>query len=167
MPPYKEVVPKSGYSSLLLFVLALFLLATGDCDNSGKNGSSRGNHAAVVLENQRGDTWRVEVEVARTPEQIKRGLMFRKDLPPDRGMLFVFDEVKVHTFWMKNTYIPLDIIFIAPDKTVAGVVENAEPKTLTPRRIDKPSKWGLEVNAGEADRHHIRPGDRVYFKDVE
>lgn len=114
----------------------------------------------VVLEGG-GKTLRVEVELARTPAQREKGLMFRKKLNPYQGMLFLFDTQEVQSFWMKNTYIPLDMIFIDEAMTVVGVVENAAPLTLTSRRVEAPSRYVLEVRGGFAATHGIGPGTRV------
>lgn len=119
----------------------------------------------VLLTDGRSEV-RVRVEIARTPEERARGLMWRQHLAPDAGMLFLFDADEIHTFWMKNTLIPLDMIFIRSDLTVAGVVENAEPKTLSSRHIDEPSRHVLEVNGGFAAAHGIRAGTRVRFENI-
>src|SRR4051812_7400661 len=78
----------------------------------------------VVLEPLGGSPVRVKVELAQTPEQRQRGLMFRKQLAPDSGMLFIFEHPQHNVFWMHNTYLPLDMIFITADWSVLGVVEN-------------------------------------------
>jgi uncharacterized membrane protein (UPF0127 family) len=114
----------------------------------------------VVLEGG-GKTVRVEVELARTPAQREKGLMFRKKLNPYQGMLFLFDTEEVQSFWMKNTYIPLDMIFIDETMKVVGVVENAAPLTLTSRRVEAPSRYVLEVRGGFAAAHGIGPGTKV------
>jgi uncharacterized membrane protein (UPF0127 family) len=106
----------------------------------------------------------VEVEVVATPARIERGLMYREHLPPDAGMLFFMTEEKVWPFWMRNTLIPLDMIFIGKDMTVAGVVENAEPRTESLRQVDAPSLYVLEVNGGWASAHHIMAGAKVRFE---
>jgi hypothetical protein len=108
----------------------------------------------------------VSVAVARTPRQIQRGLMYREHLPPDAGMLFLFRRSKVQSFWMKNTLIPLDMIFVSSDLEVVGVVENAEPKTLTSRSVDRPSLYVVEVNGGWARAHGVAPGTRISFENV-
>jgi uncharacterized protein len=108
----------------------------------------------------------VTVDIAHTPDQIQRGLMFRRSMPADHGMLFLMGEERVHSFWMRNTYIALDMIFIGKDMKVAGVVENTTPLTDDSRRVDTPSYYVLEVNAGWARAHHIGPGTPVRFKNV-
>lgn len=108
----------------------------------------------------------VDVEIVSTPAQIERGLMFREHLPPDQGMLFLMTEEKNWPFWMRNTLIPLDLIYIARDLTIAGIVENAEPRTETLREVGKPSLFVLEVNGGFCAAHKIAAGAKVQFEGV-
>jgi hypothetical protein len=116
----------------------------------------------VVITTANGDV-SVNVEVVATEAKIERGLMFREHLPPDDGMLFLMGIDKEWSFWMHNTLIPLDMIFIKSDFTVAGVVENAEPKTDTLRKVGVPSLYVLEVNAGWAAAHHVAAGAKARF----
>lgn len=108
----------------------------------------------------------VTVDLARTRPQIQQGLMYRKHLPPDHGMLFLMRQERIHSFWMRNTLISLDMIFIGKDMTVAGVVANTTPLTDDSRSIDKPSYYVLEVNGGWAAAHHVGPGTPVRFQNV-
>jgi hypothetical protein len=108
----------------------------------------------------------VNVEVVATEPKIERGLMYRRHLPLDAGMLFLMGKEKQWTFWMRNTLIPLDMIFIAKDMTVAGVVENAEPMTEVLRKVDRPSLYVLEVNAGWAKTAGVAAGAKVRFDKV-
>jgi uncharacterized membrane protein (UPF0127 family) len=121
--------------------------------------------AAVRFDTPRG-TWVVQAEVAKTDEERQRGLMFRRELPKDTGMLFLFSESDKHSFWMRNTYLSLDMIFIGEDRTVVGVVSAAQPRTDTPRGVDAPSRYVLEVLAGEAYAHAVGPGVRATFINV-
>jgi uncharacterized membrane protein (UPF0127 family) len=125
-----------------------------------------GEPAQVVLTSPGHDPVRVTVEIADTDEARQRGLMYRMNLAPDAGMLFLFPHDEIHGFWMKNTLIPLDMIFIRKDGIVAGVVENAEPKTLDTRTVKKPSRHVLEVNGGFARQHGIGEGTRVSYEHV-
>jgi len=108
----------------------------------------------------------VAVEVVATEATIERGLMFRQHLPPDQGMLFLMPQEKVWPFWMHNTLIPLDLIFIASNMTIAGVVENAEPRTDTLRQVSAPSLYVLEVNGGYCAAHKVSAGATVRFEGV-
>jgi uncharacterized membrane protein (UPF0127 family) len=103
----------------------------------------------------------VEVEVADTHRARSKGLMYRETLDDKAGMLFIFPREEVQHFWMKNTYIPLDMIFIGKDLKVVGVVENAVPMTETLLTVGKPSKYVLEVNGGWSASQGIKNGYKV------
>lgn len=126
--------------------------------------------AKVYLTGAQGEV-PVTVEVVATVPKIMKGLMYREHLPVDRGMLFlmaVMTEGKEddHAFYMRNTLIPLDMIFIKKDLTIAGIVENAEPRTETLRRVGTPSLYVLEVNGGFTAQRGIKPGSKVRFEGV-
>lgn len=108
----------------------------------------------------------VAVELATSEEGRRQGLMFREKLAADDGMLFVFDREQPLTFWMHNTLIPLDMVFIHTDGTVTGVVENAAPQTDTPRGVPGTSRYVLEVNGGWCAAHGVRAGDRVELSEA-
>jgi uncharacterized membrane protein (UPF0127 family) len=101
------------------------------------------------------------VEIANTEKERERGLMYRKSLPPGHGMLFDFHTEQPVGFWMKNTYIPLDMIFIRGDGRILSIAENAEP--LSERVISSggPVRGVLEISGGTARKLGIAPGDRV------
>jgi len=109
----------------------------------------------------------VRVEVAKTPAQRERGLMYRERLDPDAGMIFIFDRDEDQSFWMKNTVIPLDMIFITRDLVVTGVVADATPFSLDSLTCGRPSRYVLEVNGGFAARHRIAAGTPVELKNLE
>jgi uncharacterized membrane protein (UPF0127 family) len=90
--------------------------------------------------------------------------MYRNHLDPSTGMLFVFDRDGPLTFWMKNTLIPLDMIFIDRDKRIVGIVDNAAPETETPRRVQGQSRYVLEVIGGLSRRLGVEPGSLVEFQ---
>jgi uncharacterized membrane protein (UPF0127 family) len=117
----------------------------------------------VVLSTPGHDAVTVAVEVADTPSQRQQGLMYRKSLDPDAGMLFLFERPQQQTFWMHNTLVPLDMFFITHDWHVLGVVENATPLTDAPRSVPGLSQYVLEVNAGFARRHGLGAGTSVRY----
>lgn len=141
----------------------------GDAHAAGPAGRAAAaeelSRATVRFETAKGP-WLVQVEVARTPQERARGLMFRKDLPQDQGMLFIFDETEEHSFWMRNTLIALDMIFLSEDRTVEGVVANATPRTDVARTVGRPSRYVVEVSGGEAAAHAIAPRTRATFVGV-
>jgi len=116
-----------------------------------------------VLEPEGAEPVTVDVEVAATEALRRRGLMYRRTMPRNAGMLFVFEEPEVQSFWMINTYLRLDMIFIGQDRRVLGVVENAPPLTDEDRGIEDPSLYVLEVHGGFAARHGIGRGTAVRF----
>ncbi len=134
------------------------------CTHSSRKPAS--TNPFVILETQ-GRTLRVAVEVVRTPKERERGLMFRRELPEFQGMLFIFERQEPQSFWMKNTYLPLDMIFINEAMRVVGIVKNAEPLTTTSRKVDEPSRYVLEVIGGFADRNRVEAGTRVVFEGLE
>jgi uncharacterized membrane protein (UPF0127 family) len=101
------------------------------------------------------------VEVAATEEQRQQGLMFRRELPEGRGMLFDFKQDQNVTMWMKNTYISLDMIFIRADGRIHRIAENTEPESTKVIAAGAPVRAVLEVIGGTAKKLGIRPGDRV------
>lgn len=120
----------------------------------------------VIIDSPSGRSTSVAVELARTPEEQARGLMFRERLAPGTGMLFLFPATEEHAFWMQNTLIPLDMIFVDEAGAVVGIVERAEPHSTALRSAGVPSRYVLEVAGGVAAEHGIRPGDRVRFENV-
>ncbi len=123
--------------------------------------------AKVLLPNASGGTVTVEAEVCATNPQRERGLMWRKELADGKGMLFLFPQEQWLNFWMRNTLIPLDMVFIDSKYEVAGVVENAAPLTLTGRGVGKPSKYVLEVPGGWAAKIGLKAGAKVKFEGTE
>jgi len=103
---------------------------------------------------------RFTVEIARTPEQQQHGMMFRTSMAPDRGMLFPYDEPREVAFWMKNTLIPLDIIFIRFDRTIARIT-TAVPRSEALVPSGEPVVAVLEIPGGRAAELGISEGDRV------
>jgi len=101
-------------------------------------------------------------EIADTPELRQRGLMFRHRVPEDRGMLFDWGRVEPVSMWMRNTYVSLDMIFIAADGRVVRIAEATEPLSETTISSGVPVAAVLEVSAGTAQRIGLKPGDRVH-----
>ena len=101
------------------------------------------------------------VEIAKTGEEQERGLMYRQSLAPDRGMIFPFAKPVRATFWMKDTLIPLDLIFIRADGTIANIAANARPMDLSIIPSDGAVSTVFEIAGGRAAELRIRAGDRV------
>lgn len=120
------------------------------------------NTGTLVLRTESG-AHSYAVEVAVTDIEKARGLMFRRSLPEDSGMLFSYDPPQAVTMWMRNTYIPLDMIFIAPDGRVHRIEANTEPFSTDVISSGGKVAAVLELNAGQAEKIGLRPGDRVVY----
>ena len=149
-------------------LLTSVLAALPACKSGGQKAGQSSAPASVssVAIDTGGRKVLFHVEVAVTPEEHARGLMYRSRLADDAGMVFVFEEPSVQRFWMKNTLIPLDMIFIGKDRKVVGVVENAAPETETERTVGAPSQYVLEISGGLWAKLGIHRGEPVDFQNV-
>ena len=105
------------------------------------------------------------VEVAKTIEERSIGLMYRKKLLTNEGMLFIFPREKIIQLWMKNTYIPLDVIFISENKVIVDIKKNMEKLSETIVKSKVKSRYALEFNAGLINKLDIEIGDKVLFNE--
>jgi len=105
-----------------------------------------------------------DVELAASPEQRAQGLMFRERMAADAGMLFVYPADQMISMWMKNTLIPLDMLFIGADGRIVHVAERAVPGSTATISSEQRARAVLELNGGTAARLKIRPGDRVLYR---
>ena len=119
----------------------------------------------LTVINDRGDQLEFEIYLATDFEQHRRGLMFVRDMPERTGMLFVYDAEEPRSMWMKNTYIPLDMVFARADGSVVNVVTDTVPQTLSSHRSTAPARYVLELNAGTARRLGIGTGSRIIRED--
>ncbi|MEZ5669154.1 MAG: DUF192 domain-containing protein [Alphaproteobacteria bacterium] len=134
------------------------LLALGAA--TGASAVEQGTLDIVTAE---GVMHRFEVEVVRTPQDMAVGLMFRQEMAADAGMLFVYAQPRETSFWMKNTLLPLDMLFIDADGLVHHIAERTVPLSTTPVPSRGPVRAVLEVNGGTCERLGIAPGDRVIW----
>ncbi len=144
---------------LMAFVAAFFVFA-GGC----KTASSLPTVETVITSTDGKELGVFSVEVASTNEERAKGLMFRRELGPKQGMLFVFPEQRRLSFWMKNTLIPLDMVFLSREWKVVGIVENATPLSEETRGVDAESQFVLEFIGGTAARLGLKPGATVQVR---
>ena len=138
-----------------LFYLS-FLLFLAACGEQGPT-------ATIISEN---GTFSFNVEIADEPAELQKGLMYRKNLADESGMFFIFEKPQILNFWMKNTYIPLDIIFIDENLRIINIADNAEPcgdsRVDCPGYFSKsPAKYVLEISGGRAEELGIKAYDEV------
>lgn len=103
----------------------------------------------------------IDIEIADNRDDITQGLMYRRSMEEDQGMLFLMEREEPQSFWMLNTYIPLDIIFIDAEHKIVNVAANTTPLSTDPVPSTGPAKYVLEVNAGYGQRKGLQPGDLV------
>ena len=116
---------------------------------------------ALTIAPQGGQRQSFQVEVARNDADRAQGLMYRRSMPANRGMLFDFGRVEPVSMWMQNTYLPLDMLFVRQDGTIARIAANTEPLSTRTIPSGEPVLAVLELNAGTAARLGIKPGDRI------
>lgn len=110
---------------------------------------------------------KLDIEIAENQYEHETGLMYRQSMKETQGMLFIYPEEALRSFYMKNTYIPLDIIFYSKDSSVVSFKENAQALDETSLPSDKPAKFILELNAGKIKEWNIEAGDRMDFKRLD
>lgn len=145
--------------------LALVALLVGGCTRGGPPPAPSPSGPRVALPS--GAVF--ALEVARTPEQVTQGLMFRESLAPASGMVFVFDELEPRSFWMKNCHFALDMVFARKDGTVVDVLENVPPCEADPcpsYPSKAPADTVVELAGGEARRNGVAVGTRLRFLSV-
>jgi uncharacterized membrane protein (UPF0127 family) len=143
----------------LFLGLSWLTVGTGPAD--AQQGLASFGRDSLVLHMADGTERAFDVELAVSPQQQAQGLMYRHSLAADAGMLFVYRPAREVSMWMKNTVIPLDMLFIAEDGVIVKVVERAVPFSLTTIDSGARVRAVLEINGGTANRLGIRPGDQV------
>ncbi|GIL38358.1 DUF192 domain-containing protein [Roseiterribacter gracilis] len=123
--------------------------------------------SALDIETAAGQKFHFNVQLALTPAQQTQGLMYRTDLKPDAGMLFVNRDARPMSMWMKNTLIPLDMVFFDTDGRIVNIEANAVPETLTSRSSKGAVKGVLELPGGTAAKLGIRAGDKLLSPDLK
>ena len=147
-------------SSIFLALLAACSQPAPKTDTTGRAASQPATRLPLAIHTAKG-THRFTVEVASTPREQEHGLMFRKSLAPDGGMLFPMNPPRTASFWMKDTLIPLDMLFIRTDGTIAFIAANTVPYSREPVSAGVPVAAVLELAGGRAAAIGAREGDRV------
>lgn len=120
----------------------------------------------VFISTKQGNEIKVDVEIADSPAKRALGLQYRRGLREDQGMLFLFPFASVQTFWMKNTPLSLDLIFIGRDRRIVGIIHEAAPFSTATLSVTDPSQFVLEVKGGLSRRWGIGVGDPVRFEHI-
>jgi uncharacterized membrane protein (UPF0127 family) len=152
----------------ILVLISLILLFFAACKNEAKNsiktekiGFTKEGELSIFKKDSL--LSKIDIEIAETDYETETGLMHRSSMEERQGMLFIQDEIKVQNFYMKNTQIPLDLIFIDEDLKIVSFQENAIPYDESSLSSKVPAKYVLEVNAGLAEKWLLEVGDSISF----
>ena len=152
---------KTGRSIICLLALAASL------SHADEELDSRFLQSTLVIEAKQDACYRFDIYLALSRAQKARGLMFVRYLPQFTGMIFIYDAAEIHSMWMKNTYLPLDMLFIRQDGRVSSAATHTEPLSLSSVASTEPVIAVLELNAGVVDRLHLGPGSLVLLADID
>lgn len=108
----------------------------------------------------------INIEFARTSKETEIGLMYRKSMQENQGMLFIFPNEEMRSFWMRNTYIPLDIIYLNKEKQIVSIVKNAQPLSEESRPSEGVAMYVLEVNGGFSDKYNLQKEDYITYESL-
>lgn len=147
--------------------LLMILAASGATAQQDSDLDSAFSSSAIVIEADEHNCYHFDVYVARSYTQQRRGLMHVRQLASGTGMLFVYDRPGFRSMWMKNTYIPLDMLFIRGDGTVESIAANTEPLSLQPISSGEPVVYVLELNAGVTEELGIGTMSRIHIAATE
>jgi uncharacterized membrane protein (UPF0127 family) len=147
----------------VLAVAVLILFAWQEWDSAASADAPSFPRASMTIQCADGKKFPFDIEVATTPEQETYGLMFRRSLPRDAGMLFLWPEDRMVIMWMKNTFISLDMLYVGSNGVITKIITSAEPLSLMPLSSDVPVRAVIEINAGETVRRGLKPGDKVIY----
>jgi uncharacterized membrane protein (UPF0127 family) len=141
-------------------------VATTEVAAETSNGTAFKKQGSLAFLSKSGaDTLRkIDIQLAQTDEQRADGLMYRKSMTDEQGMLFIFQDMEERAFWMKNTYISLDIIYIADNMEIVSIQKYATPLSEASLPSYKKAKYVLEVNGGFCDKYHIGYGDKIAYQ---
>lgn len=160
----------------VLSFAAFLILSHGflACDNEKKSENLEtdpiifSKEGEVYLIKASGDTLKkLDVELAKTDYEHQTGLMYRESMQDEQGMLFIYNSERERSFYMKNTYIPLDIIYYAADSSLVSIQKNATPRDETSLPSEGPAQYILEINGGLSDQWGIEDGDRFSFQPTD
>ncbi|MFO7659501.1 MAG: DUF192 domain-containing protein [Candidatus Cloacimonadaceae bacterium] len=161
-----------GIGFIIIAVVALLLIMLLPDNITDKNDSVsqyifEKHGTASFFDKTGAELCSFDIEIAESLEKQTIGLMYRDSLAANQAMLFPYPDDDIRIFWMKNTYLPLDIIFIAGDSTIVSITKNTTPFDETGMQSKAPARFVLEVNAGISDRFNLQPGHKFsYTRDI-
>ena len=157
------------FAVLVIAAIIIFFMLTSDNKKTSESGSPK--EPKFVKEGEldfiRGETdsliKRIDIEIADSPDSRVLGLMYRNHMDEDKGMLFIFPVAELQSFWMKNTYISLDIIFVSEKNIILNIHKNTIPRSEKAYVSTEDAKYVVEVVSGFTDKFSVKPGDKIRF----
>ena len=156
-------------AAILIIAVAAFYFIFVYTGSNGKNPDEEymfRKNGELVIDSDSGQV-KIDIQIAKTEFDRQLGLMYRKSMDENQGMLFIFPDVQTRSFWMRNTEIPLDMIFIDVNKTILNIAKNTTPYADISYTSNGPAKYVLEVKGGFADRHNISEGDKLEWTETQ
>lgn len=150
--------------TIMLLMLGCKEVQTSAVPDDGTGLGERFDASSLSIVNDAGENLDFDIYLAHSPDQQQRGLMHVRKMPVTTGMLFVYERPGIRSMWMKNTYIPLDLLFIDANGKVSSIVHNATPLSLASRSSTEPVKYVLELNGGSAIRFGIGTSSRIIWE---
>lgn len=166
----KKTYIYTAVSIIAVALLVIYVMWNGDdkmsvAENESINIKFNKQGSLAFVSKESNDTISIiDIEVAKNDQERARGLMYRKSIPENAGMLFVFDYEDIQSFWMKNTYIALDMLFVNENKEIVTIHMNTSPMKEWNYASTAPSLYVVEVNAGYCVKNNIKEGDLISFE---
>ena len=165
-------MPSNNLISVFLLVIACISLSFTSCKKEAKTIK----HSEVIFKKEgelvifkkTSDSTKIDldIEISDNDYEIQTGLMYRTSMKSNQGMLFIFDDIRERFFYMKNTKIPLDLIYINENKHIVSFQKNAKPYDESSLPSELPAKYVLEINAGLVKKLNIKTGNNIYFEEI-
>ena len=150
-------------AAVLYFIFTL----TGNEKNNPDEEYMFKKNGELTFTDSSGSLIKIDIQIARTEFDRQLGLMFRKSMNENQGMLFIFPDNRIRSFWMRNTEIPLDMIFVDSSKTILNIAKNTTPYSDSSYTSTGPAKYVVEVNRGFTGRYNIKKGDKISWTGAE
>lgn len=148
---------------IIAAVIAIFMLSDNKSKNTNEPKFKKQGELEFIRKDDNQVISKIDIEVADKDSSRIKGLMYRTKMDENQGMLFIFPKEEIQSFWMKNTYISLDIIYVNSEKEIVKIYKNTTPRSINSLPSEKKSQYVVEVNGGYTDKHNIKEGDKINF----
>lgn len=148
---------------IITAIVAIFMLSNNKSKTTNEPKFKKQGELEFIRKDDNQVISKIDIEVADKDSSRIKGLMYRTKMDENQGMLFIFPKEEIQSFWMKNTYISLDIIYVNNEKEIVKIYKNTIPRSVNSLPSEKKSQYVVEVNGGYTDRYNIKEGDKINF----